>query len=168
MSDLERAKAEDSRVATGAMPRLEALERLRAEARLVLGPELGRIMAAVREALSFSKQVRAAAAPALELVEGIQREIARVRGQQTRLDDVLGLLRPYRDVPEVARLVTVLEAARALAQAMAAAETAKLALASLAVPDPSALAAAGALGAVEEIERRAKQVVNELVSLLEV
>lgn len=159
MSDpLERAKA-------------EALERLRAEARLVLGPELGRIMAAVREALSFSKQVRAAAAPALEFVEfveGIQREIARVRRQETRLDDVLGLLRPYRDVPEVARLVMVLEAARALAQAMAAAETAKLALASLAVPDPSALAAAGVLGAVEEIERRAKQVVNELVSLLEV
>jgi hypothetical protein len=130
----------------------DARAELRRRARVALEAGIGQVASAARAGLDATRQLRAQAEPVLSITESAQRELERLSGIERRINDAVAQLEPYATLPEIAPLKSMLEAMKPLLAALTAVENARLVLATLVVPDPIAVGAAGLVVAAREIE----------------
>jgi hypothetical protein len=142
-------------------------ELLKAQAKLVLETGLSSVYAAAREGLQVTRQLRAQAEPVLGILEGAQAEIERLASVQSQLDDSIALLEPYAQISEIATLLFLLNAMKPILVAMAAVETARIALSGFVIPDLGAVGAAALVLAAKEIESGLELALRSVSSILE-
>jgi hypothetical protein len=140
---------------------------LETTARRVLGESLDELLSAGRAGLDIAREARAGAEPMLGMIAGINQQITRINAVNSQIQEALDKLKPYSTHPKIQPFVALLTAMQPITAGLAAAETAKLALAALAVPDPQAAALSAVVGAVSRIEQIMDAAVLELVAFVE-
>jgi hypothetical protein len=140
---------------------------LEARARTALAGVEDSVVAAVRSAFAGCKELRAQAEPVLGLIETSKAKIERATTAIGQIDDALSRLEPFKDAIGVSPIYAVLNAAKPIIVAQVAGEEARVLLATLTLPAPSALAASVAVVAAKFVEEQTNVAIREFFKLID-
>lgn len=146
---------------------IQVQEGLRTRAKQALGVAQGEIMVATRAGFAHCKDLRAQAEPILGMIETAQAKINQAVQTIAGLDNALARLEPFKELIEVGPLYAVLQATKPVVTAVIAVEQARIALATIAIPDPAVLGAVAVVVAAKEVERQANSAISQFFKLLE-